>query len=82
MAWDWVELDRGVVAIADPLAVVTNVHLVSERGEALSSMASVLHLNGILHQLPWQHEVGRLLDRLQSTEPVVPHAPPAPRRND
>ena len=25
MAWDWVQIARGVVAMADPMSVVTNI---------------------------------------------------------
>lgn len=61
MAWDWVQIADGVVALADPLAIVTNLRLVGDEGEELSAMQSVLHINGIVHGLPWQHEVTRAL---------------------
>lgn len=62
LAWDWVQLTRGVVAMADPMAVVTNLRLVGQEGEALTPFESALHINGIVHGLPWQHEVERVLD--------------------
>jgi len=61
VAWDWVQLGRGVVAMADPMAVVTNLRLVGEEGEALSPFESARHINCIVHGLPWQHEVERAL---------------------
>ena len=61
MAWDWIQLTRGVVAMADPMAVVTNLRLVSGEGEVLSAMESARHFNWIVHGLPWQHEVERAL---------------------
>jgi hypothetical protein len=61
MAWDWVQLARGVVAIADPMSVVTNVRLVSEEGEVLTSVQAARYLNEIVRGLPWQEEVQRAL---------------------
>ena len=61
VAWDWVQLGRGVVAMADPMAVVTNLRLVDEEGDVLSPFESARHINTIVHGLPWQHEVARAL---------------------
>ena len=61
MAWDWVELSRGVVAIADPMSVVTNVRLIGEEGEVLTSLQSAPFLNELVRNLPWQVEVQRAL---------------------
>ena len=54
MAWDWVQLTCGVVAMADPMAVVTNLRLVNDAGEMLSPYQSAHHFNTIVHGLPWQ----------------------------
>jgi hypothetical protein len=64
VAWDWVELQRGVVAMADPMALVTNLQLIDKRGEVLPTVQAALHLNEIVHTLPWQSEVQRALHRL------------------
>jgi hypothetical protein len=61
MAWDWIQLTRGVVAMADPMAVVTNLRLIGDEGEVLSAFESARHFNWIVHGLPWQHEVERAL---------------------
>lgn len=61
VAWDWIELRDGVVAIADPLGVITNLTLLDARGEALSQSAMAVHLNQLVHSLPWQNEVCRAL---------------------
>ncbi|MEO7152656.1 MAG: hypothetical protein ABIX46_13240 [Burkholderiaceae bacterium] len=61
VAWDWIELRDGVVAIADPLGVITNLTLLDAHGEALSPVAAALHLNQLVHSLPWQTEVCRAL---------------------
>ncbi|OYU93695.1 MAG: hypothetical protein CFE45_20585 [Burkholderiales bacterium PBB5] len=61
MAWDWVQLTRGVVAMADPMAVVTNLRLVGDEGQVLDVFESARHINFIVHGLPWQDEVERAL---------------------
>jgi len=64
VAWDWIEVQEGVVAMADPLALVTNLQLIDKRGELLPSVQVALHLNEIVHTLPWQSEVQRALHRV------------------
>jgi hypothetical protein len=61
MAWDWVELAHGVVALADPLSVVTNVRLVNADGEVLTALQSARFINEMVRALPWQQEVERAL---------------------
>lgn len=61
MAWDWVQISCGVVAMADPLAVVTNLCLVGTEGEVLTAHQSACFLNELVRSLPWQQEVQRVL---------------------
>jgi hypothetical protein len=61
MAWDWVQLSRGVVAIADPMSLVTNVRLIGEEGEVLTAHEAARYLNEMVRALPWQEEVQRAL---------------------
>ena len=66
VAWDWVELQQGVFAMADPLGLVTNLRLIGPRGEALSHTQVALYLNELVRMLPWQSEVRRALHPLPS----------------
>jgi len=61
VAWDWVELQEGVVAMADPLGLVTNLKLLDAKGDVLSAFEVAVRLNGLVHALPWQSEVQRAL---------------------
>jgi hypothetical protein len=63
LAWDWVQITRGVVAMADPMAVVTNVRLIDEEGEVLTPVETARHINVLVHALPWQDEVERALSQ-------------------
>lgn len=61
MAWDWVEIADGIVAMADPMSVITNLRIIGDEGEVLTAQEAALFLNGLVHALPWQDEVGRAL---------------------
>ena len=61
LAWDWIEITRGVVAMADPMCVVTNMQLLNRDGEVLPATEAALHINQFVRRLPWQDEVRRLL---------------------
>ena len=61
VAWDWVQISRGVVAMADPMSVVSNLRLIGEHGEVLTALQSVRYLNELVRLLPWQSEVERAL---------------------
>lgn len=65
VAWDWVQLPQGVVAMADPMAVVTNVRLLAPSGAVMSPVEAAPHLNELVHALPWQSEVRRALAEIR-----------------
>lgn len=64
VAWDWIELRQGVVALADPFGLVTNLRLLDAEGHELSATQTAVHLNELVHTLPWQTEVQRALHQL------------------
>ncbi len=61
VAWDWVEVQSGVVAMADPLGLVTNLKLLDDHGEALTHIEVAVQLHQLVYALPWQSEVQRAL---------------------
>lgn len=61
IAWDWVEIGYGVVAMVDPMRVVTNLQLLALDGKVLPASEAALHFNQFVRRLPWQDEVRRLL---------------------
>jgi hypothetical protein len=68
VAWDWIQLSRGIVALADPLSLVTNLRLVGPEGEVLGPQEAMLQLNMLVNELPWQCEVERAL---QGSQPLL-----------
>jgi hypothetical protein len=61
IAWDWVQIQEGVVAMADPFDLSSNVCLLNEKGAPLSGRERTVRLNELIHSLPWQNEVYRML---------------------
>jgi hypothetical protein len=61
LAWDWIEIASGVVAMVDPMRVSTNMRIVNMHGDVLDSSEAALHFNQFVRRLPWQDEVRRLL---------------------
>lgn len=61
LAWDWVQICEGVVAMMNPMSVVTNLRLIGDRGQVLTAGEAALHLSRMIHRLPWQSEVLHVL---------------------
>jgi hypothetical protein len=64
LLWDWAEIRHGVLALTDPMGVVTNLRMVTDQGRVLTSQEAALHLNLIVHGIAWQGEVWRATRRL------------------
>ncbi len=56
IAWDWREVRPGVVAMSDPMTVLSNAVLVDDDGRPVDSFKRILHLNNAIFSLPWQME--------------------------
>lgn len=70
VAWDWVQIQQGVFAMADPLGLFTNLQLVGTHGETLSNLQVALYLNELVRTLPWQSEVQRVLQSGESAHQI------------
>lgn len=57
LAWDWAEVRDDVVALCDPMNVLSNVRLVDEEGAPLGDAERMVHLNSAIHELDWQAHV-------------------------
>jgi hypothetical protein len=57
LLWDWAEISDGVLAMVDPMGVVTNLRLVGDGGCVLTAQEAALHLNLLVRQIPWQNAV-------------------------
>lgn len=54
IAWEWVILDHGCVALLDPMAIVTNICIEHGAGLVDDPIKTAIHLNRIVHALHWQ----------------------------
>lgn len=61
LAWDWVLLRPGVVAMGDPMSILTNIVFVGADGVELAPESVPARLNTLVHHLPWQAQVRRSL---------------------
>lgn len=57
LAWEWVELQRDVVVMLDPMTVLSNALLVDQRGERIDHSWRIVYLNNAVHAIPWQRAV-------------------------
>lgn len=65
LAWRWLEVQPGVIALTDPTNIVSNLMVVGDDGDVLESRR-VLMLNTLVHSLHWQYQVRKLLREQQS----------------
>lgn len=72
MAWEWHEVRPGVVMLADPNAIVTNLQIIDREQQRVQGLDKIIVVNRIVHQLPWQRAVA---DCLQE-EPLPAAQPP------
>lgn len=79
ISWDWIEVCDGIVAIADPMMMVTNLRLLGSEGEVLTAHDVAPHLNDIVHRLPWQNEVRQAIEQA-SEAAAAPQVAMPPRR--
>lgn len=57
LAWEWAEVRADVVALCDPMNVLSNVRLVSAEGAPLGESERMVHLNSAIRELDWQSHV-------------------------
>lgn len=57
VAWDWVELPQRVMAMADPMQILSNVQIKHDDGSWMNERHRILWLNDLLGALPWQAEL-------------------------
>lgn len=70
LAWDWRELVKGVVVIADPMSIVCNGNLLDEEGCPLNDAERLMCLNTAVYQLPWQPVVAAAKRRMREAVPA------------
>jgi hypothetical protein len=49
--------------MSDPMGMMTNLRLLDDDGAVLDPTQMAMHLHPVVHALPWQNEVTRVLRR-------------------
>jgi hypothetical protein len=62
MAWDWIEMQRDVIVMLDPMTVLSNAVFVDDRGQLLAENNWILYLNNAVHDIEWQKALLRPSD--------------------
>lgn len=67
LGWEWIEVRPRVLALADPMHMISNLRLVDDEGVPIPESKRVLVLNSLVHALPWQAIVRRAIRDAQAT---------------
>lgn len=54
LAWDWFALRPTVLAMADPMGVLSNLQFVDAHGQPLPEGRRIVELNNVIASLSWQ----------------------------
>ncbi|NJN35840.1 MAG: hypothetical protein HC794_00815, partial [Nitrospiraceae bacterium] len=57
IAFDWIELRRGVPILTDPNGILTNLQFIAPSGHPVSELDHVVDVTRLVHRMDWQTEV-------------------------
>ena len=57
LAWEWVEARPGLLMLADPNSIITNLAVVDKDRQLVTGLKKIVALNQLVHALNWQTEV-------------------------
>lgn len=60
MAWEWAEMKPRVIAMSDPMTIISNIRLQQDQGE-VDDDERLLFLHGLIGRVDWQAEVREVL---------------------
>lgn len=70
VSWDWIEILPGVVCLVDPANVLTNIRFVNALNHYEEPARTLVLINELIHQTPWQAIVCATLDASASASPT------------
>ncbi len=73
LAWEWVEVKPGVVMLADPNSIITNLQFVDDHQLPVYGLAKTVAVNRLVHALAWQLPVCDLLQQRRQPEEQGAH---------
>lgn len=57
VAWEWIAVRPGVIAMGDPMTLFANLDLIGSDGQPLDDSQRLLKLHELIFALPWQSYV-------------------------
>lgn len=63
IAWDWLELTPGVIVMADPMKILSNLRVMADDEDGCELDGRLLRFNRALHRMHWQPALRRALPR-------------------
>lgn len=60
VAWEWAEMKPRVIAMSDPMTIISNIQLQQDQGD-VDDDARLLFLHGLIGRVDWQAEVRDVL---------------------
>jgi hypothetical protein len=61
VSWDWIEITESVIAISDPMMMITNLRVLDRDGGVMCAHEAAPYLNQLVNGLQWQAEVLKAL---------------------
>lgn len=61
VAFEWIELRRGIVALLDPNSITTNLRFLTADDAYEEPLRATITINRLVHGLPWQNAVTEML---------------------
>lgn len=65
VGWEWERFHRGVVALSDPMNIVSNLRIVDETQCPVNDSRRALVLNALVHGVDWQVQIRKQLRERQ-----------------
>jgi hypothetical protein len=76
LLWEWVELRPGVVAMSDPMSIVSNIRIMEAGVEGEELPERLLRLSRAVHGWAWQDAVRGHADAVRHEAGAAPRARP------
>lgn len=57
VAFEWAEMTNHIVALSDPMQVLSNITLVAADGARVDDGQRIVQLNTAIHELDWQEQI-------------------------
>jgi hypothetical protein len=72
VAFEWAQLRAGVVMLADPNSIITNIRFLDDEQHYRESLAAIICLNRLAYELPWQHTVSAMVMAAKEHPEIAP----------